>query len=96
MERMLAGVATRRHADVAEPHGDELEARSNALSRWAVSRRFVRATQRALDEPLAHDLSELDAAVLMVDGIIVAAQRGAAALVIHRKPGRRTWPRRPP
>jgi hypothetical protein len=66
MERMLAGVATRRHADVAEPIGAELEARQRATGRSAVSRRFVRATQRALDELLARDLSELDVAVLMV------------------------------
>jgi len=82
MERMLAGVATRRHADVAEPIGAELEARQRATGRSAVSRRFVRATQRALDELLARDLSELDVAVLMVDGIVVAGQCCVAALVI--------------
>lgn len=82
MERMLARVATRRHADVGEPLGPELEARSRATSRSAVSRRFVRATTRALDELMARDLSDLDAAVLMVDGIVVAAQCCVAALVI--------------
>lgn len=82
MERMLAGVATRRHADVAEPLGDELEARSSATSRSAVSRRFVRATKRALDELMARDLSGLDVTVLMIDGIEVAGQCCVAALVI--------------
>ncbi len=82
MERMLAGVATRRHADVAEPIGEALEARSSATGRSAVSRRFVRATQRALDELMARDLSGLDVAVLMVDGIVVASQCCVAALVI--------------
>lgn len=82
MERMLAGVATRRHADVAEPIGAELEARSSATSRSAVSRRFVRATTRALDELMARDLSGLDTAVLMIDGIVVAGQCCVAALVI--------------
>lgn len=82
MERMLAGVATRRHADVAEPIGAELEARQRATSRSAVSRRFVRATTRALDELMARDLSELDTAVLMVDGIVVAGQCCVAALAI--------------
>jgi len=82
MERMLAGVATRRHADVAEPLGPELEARSSATSRSAVSRRFVRATRRALDELMARDLSDLDAAVLMLDGIVVAGQCCVAALAI--------------
>ena len=82
MERMLAGVATRRHADVAEPIGEALEARTRATGRSAVSRRFVRATQRALDELMARDLAELDSAVLMVDGIVVAGQCCVAALVI--------------
>jgi transposase-like protein len=82
MERMLAGVATRRHADVAEPLGAELEARSSAMSRSAVSRRFVRATRTALDGLMARDLSDLDAAVLMLDGIVLAGQCCVAALLI--------------
>lgn len=82
MERMLAGVATRRHADVSEPLGEGIEARSGATSRSAVSRRFVRATRHALDELMARDLSGLDAAVLMVDGIVVAGQCCVAALLI--------------
>ena len=47
VERMLAGVATRRHIDVAEPVGKELEARSKSMSKSAVSRRFVAATTKA-------------------------------------------------
>ena len=82
LERMLAGVATRRHADVAEPLGTELEAHSSAMSRSAVSRRFVRATRHALDELMARELSELDAEVLMFDGIMVAGQCCVAALLI--------------
>lgn len=82
MERMLAGVATRRHADVGEPLGRDLEAGARATSRSAVSRRFRRATQRALDALLSRELSELDAAVLMVDGIALAGQCCVAALVI--------------
>ena len=87
VERMLAGVATRRHADVAEPLGAELEARARGTSRSAVSRRFGRATERALAELMARDLSDLDVAVRMVDGIAVAGiavagQSCVAALVI--------------
>jgi hypothetical protein len=40
VERMLAGVATRRHVDVAEPVGPA----GMATSKSAVSRRFVAAT----------------------------------------------------
>lgn len=82
VERMLAGVATRRHQDVAEPVGEQVEARAGASSRSAVSRRFVRATRRALGELLARDLSDLDVAVVMVDGIEVAGSCLVAALVI--------------
>jgi len=79
VERMLAGVATRRHVDVAEPIGP-LDAK--ALSRSAVSRRFKAATETAMAELLARDLSGLDTAVLMVDGLNVADQMIVVALVI--------------
>jgi putative transposase len=82
VERMLAGVPTRRHRDVAEPLGEELEARSSATSRSAVSRRFRRATEKALAELMGRDISDLDVAVVMVDGIVVARSCLVAALVI--------------
>lgn len=82
VERMLAGVPTRRHVDVADPLGADLDARSTATSRSAVSRRFKRATERALAELMGRDLSDLDVAVVMIDGIEVAGQCLAAALVI--------------
>jgi transposase-like protein len=78
VERMLAGVATRRHVDVGEPVGVEGKARSKS----AVSRRFTAATEAAMGELLARDLSELDTAVLMVDGLTVADQMIVVALVI--------------
>jgi putative transposase len=79
VERMLAGVATRRHVDVAEPVGP-LD--TKGLSRSAVSRRFVAATDKAMTELLARDLSTLDTAVLMVDGLNVADQMIVVALII--------------
>jgi len=82
VERMLAGVATRRHIDVAEPVGKELEARSRSTSKSAVSRRFVTATTKAMGELLARDLSGLDVAVLMIDGLDVAGSCVVVALVI--------------
>ena len=53
VERMLAGVATRRHVDVAEPVGQDGKARSKS----AVSRRFKTATATALRDLMARDLS---------------------------------------
>ncbi len=70
VERMLAGVATRRHALVAEPIGEELEEVARGDSRSTISRRFVAATTEKLAELLASDLSVHDAAVLMIDGIM--------------------------
>jgi hypothetical protein len=76
---MLAGVATRRHVDVTEPIGP-VEGR--ATSKSAVWRRFKAATEAALSELLARDLSELNTAVLMIDGLNVAGQMITVALII--------------
>ena len=42
MERMLAAVATRRHARAAEPVGTPVDKEAKSTSRSAISRRFVR------------------------------------------------------
>jgi hypothetical protein len=47
VERMLAGVATRRHEAVAEPIGADLEDVARGDARSAVSRRFKAATETA-------------------------------------------------
>jgi len=55
LERMLAGVSTRRYARAGEPVGGEVEADSRSTSKSAVSREFVsraREPDRA-DEPPA-------------------------------------------
>lgn len=78
VERMLAGVATRRHVDVAEPLG----VNGQATSKSAVSRRFKAATVAAMGDLLARDLSDLEPAVLMIDGLNVADQMIVVALVI--------------
>jgi putative transposase len=85
VERMLAGVATRRHVDVAEPVGEDLDARSKSMSKSAISRRFVAATKTALSELMARSLADLDVAALMIDGLDVAGQCVVVALVITTK-----------
>lgn len=82
MERMLAGVATRRHRAVAEPVGQDVTAASTSTSRSAVSRRFKAATTKALDELMARDLNELRVAAMMIDGVIFAQQCCVVALAI--------------
>lgn len=79
VERMLAGVATRRHVDVAEPVG---QVDGKARSKSAVSRRFKTATETALRDLMARDLSSLEVAVVMIDGLNIADQMITVALVI--------------
>jgi putative transposase len=81
-ERMLAGVATRRHADVGEPVGTEVEAKAKATGRSSVSRRWKRATEAAMAELMARDLADLDVAVIMIDGVEIAGQCCVVAMVI--------------
>lgn len=69
MQRMLAGLSTRRYPLGLEPVGARVEQAAPATSRSAVSRRFVAATETALAELLAKDLSGLDLVALMIDGV---------------------------
>jgi transposase-like protein len=69
MDRMLAGLSTRRYGVGLEPVGTDIEQVATATSRSAVSRRFVAATETALAELLGADLSSLDLVALMVDGV---------------------------
>lgn len=82
LERMLAGVATRRHARIAEPLGKEVLAGASATGRSAVSRRFVKETETALAELLARDLSDQKIKVLMLDGEHLADTCVIVALAI--------------
>lgn len=82
MERMLAGVATRRHARAAEPVGEQVTDAAKSTSRSAVSRRFVKQTETALAELLARDLTGLDVKVLMLDGEHMAERCVVVALGI--------------
>jgi putative transposase len=69
MERMLAGLSTRRYPVGLEPVGARTEQVATSTSRSAVSRRFVAATETALAQLLGADLSELDLVGLMIDGV---------------------------
>jgi putative transposase len=69
MERMLAGLSTRRYPVGLEPVGQRTEQIAVSTSKSAVSRRFVAATETALAELLAADLSSVDLVGLMIDGV---------------------------
>ena len=82
MERMLAGLSTRRYPVGLEPVGDQVEQTSSATSKSAVSRRFVKATETALRDLLAADLSGLDLVAIMIDGVHFAEHCCVVALGI--------------
>ena len=69
LERMLAGLSTRRYPVGLEPVGARTAQAATSTSKSAVSRRFVAATETALTELLAADLSGLDLVAFMVDGV---------------------------
>ena len=69
MEKMLAGLSSRRYPRGLEPAGQAVEAQAASTSKSAVSRRFVAATETALAELMSGDLSGLDLVAFMVDGV---------------------------
>src|SRR3954468_12926919 len=82
LERMLAGLSTRHYPVGLEPVGEQVEASASSTSKSAVSRKFVKATETALAELLAADLSELDLVAIMVDGVHFAEHCCVVALGI--------------
>jgi transposase-like protein len=82
MERMLAGVSTRRYPVALEPVGEAIEDEAKATSKSAVSRKFVAMTEHALADLLGADLSGLDLVALMIDGVHFADHLCVVALGI--------------
>ncbi|MDQ6697850.1 MAG: IS256 family transposase [Actinomycetota bacterium] len=82
MERMLAGLSTRRYGLGLEPVGVQVEATATATSKSAVSRKFVAMTETALADLLGADLSELELVALMIDGVHFAESCCVVALGI--------------
>jgi putative transposase len=69
VEQMLVGVSTRKYDRSLEPVDRSLKTRGTSKS--AVSRRFVAATEARTKAWLERDLSAIDLAVLMIDGLHV-------------------------
>lgn len=82
MERMLAGLSTRRYRTGLEPVGTAVEDTATSTSKSVISRRFVTATETALADLLAADLTGLDLVALMVDGVHFAEHCCIVALGI--------------
>jgi len=69
LEKMLAGLSSRRYGAGLEPAGQAVESAAAATSKPAVSRRFAAATETALAELMARRLDDLDLVAFMVDGV---------------------------
>ena len=82
LERMLAGVSTRRYERTQEPVGEQVEARSRSTSRSAVSRSFVERTRESLAQLMGRDLGDMRLAVMMLDGIELKGRTNVVALGI--------------
>ena len=88
LERMLAGLSSRRYEASLEPMG---ELASCGTSRSAVSRRFVAGTRKKLHELFDRDLSGLDLLAVFLDDVNVAEH------CVVADPGRRQYrPQAPP
>jgi putative transposase len=69
LEKMLAGLSSRRYARGLEPAGQAVEEAAAATSKSAVSRRFVTATETALAELMSRRLDDLDLVAFLADGV---------------------------
>jgi len=82
LERMLAGVSTRRYRRTQEPIGATVEQAARSTSKSSVSRTFVERTREALGELMARRLDDVRLAVLMLDGIELKGRTNIVALGI--------------
>ncbi len=82
MDRMLAGVSTRRFVDVGEPVGGEVDATASTTSKTSVSEMFIERTRTALSELMSRRLEDVRLAVMMLDGVEIAERTHVVALGI--------------
>src|SRR4051812_8691372 len=82
LERMLAGVSTRRYERTGEPVGTEVDELARSTSKSAVSREFVSRTREQLIALMSRPLGDLRLAVLMLDGIELKGRCCVVALGI--------------
>lgn len=69
VDQILLGVSTRRYDRSLEPLPPPLV--GHGTSKSAVSRTFVKATRRTVEQELCRPLDQLDVAVVILDGIVV-------------------------
>ena len=82
LERMLAGVSTRRYRRTQEPVGSEVEQAARSTSKSSVSRTLVERTRRSLSELMSRRLDDVRVAVMMIDGLELQGRTNVVALGI--------------
>jgi putative transposase len=82
MDRMLAGVSTRKFARVGEPVGEEIERTATSTRKSTVSEMFIEKTRTALGELMGRRLDDVRLAVMMLDGLEIAGRVHVVALGI--------------
>ncbi len=82
MDRLLAGVSTRKYARVGEPVGEEVDQASTSTGKSSVSERFVQRTRTALGELMGRRLDDVRLAVMMLDGLQIGDRTHVVALGI--------------
>ncbi len=79
LERMLAGVSTRRYRRTQEPVGATIEQAARSTSKSSVSRSFVERTRVSLGELMGRRLDDVRVSVLMLDGIELKGRTSRSA-----------------
>src|SRR4051794_32730559 len=82
MDRMLAGVSTRKFAVVGEPVGADVEDSSSATGKSTISELFIERTRTALGDLMARRLDDVRLAGMMLDGLEIADRTHVVALGI--------------
>jgi putative transposase len=82
LERMLAGVSSRRYRSTAEPVGSDVEQQARSTSKSSVSRMLVERTRRSLGELMSRRLDDVRLAVMMIDGLELQGRTNVVALGI--------------
>jgi len=82
MDRMLAGVSTRKFARVGEPVGAEVERTATATRKSSVSEMFIERTRSDLEKLMGRRLDDVRLAVMMLDGLEIAERTHVVAMGI--------------
>jgi hypothetical protein len=80
LERLIAGVSTRKMSKASEGPSTSVEYNSTSKSKSSISREFKELTESAIKDVTEQNLSEMNIKVLMIDGIEIAKSSVVAAL----------------